>query len=233
VEQTGIIITMPIGFRIPTFYKITFVKNLIGWIAGSDRRIFKTTDFGDTWFYLDSIAVSPQMRFAEFIDENTGFVGGEQGYLFKSTNGGINWVRENTSTFPPNEIISMHLYNNMVGWIAGGEAKIFATTTGGQTLVNITNTNNLEIDEFLLNQNYPNPYNPSTIITFSLTKKAYVEIKIYDIHGREIKIINNKILSAGNYELSFDATNLNSGIYFYSMFADGVKINTKRMIYLK
>lgn len=229
-------IQMPIGFIIPTFYKLTIVNNQYGWVAGSDNRVFKTTDFGDTWDTLGRVPVNSltaSMRFAEFIDENTGFVGGEQGYMYKSTNGGTSWLRENTSSFPPNEIISMFLYNNLVGWITGGEAKILATITGGQTIVNISNTANSISKGFTISQNYPNPFNPKTIIKYSLADQSFIQIKIFDILGKEIKSLNNKILQAGNYELNFDASDLNSGIYFYSLFADEKKIDSKKMIYLK
>jgi photosystem II stability/assembly factor-like uncharacterized protein len=229
-------IAMPIGFRIPDFYKLTFVNNQYGWVAGSDNRIFKTTDFGDTWDTLNPVPVNPltaSMRFAEFINENTGFVGGEQGYLYKSTNGGTSWLRENTSSFPPNEIISMFLYNNLVGWITGGEAKILATTTGGQTIVNIADITGLIPDEFTISQNYPNPFNSSTSIKFSLKKRRFIQIKIFDIQGKEVKSLSNKILQAGNYEINIDASDLNSGIYFYSLFANGEKIDSRRMVYLK
>lgn len=229
-------ISMPIGFRIPDFYKLTFVNNLFGWVAGSDNRIFKTTDFGDTWDSLSRVPVNSltaSMRFAEFINESTGFTGGEHGYLYKSTNGGSEWLRENTSSFPPNEIISMYLYNNLFGWIVGGEAKIFATTTGGQSLVNILSVDNSIIEEFSICQNYPNPFNSATSIKFSISKQSFIEIKFFNLLGKEIKLLINRILNPGNYKFNFEALDINSGIYFYSLFVNGKKIDTKRMIYLK
>lgn len=229
-------IAMPIGFRIPNFYKLTFVNNQHGWVAGSDNRVFKTTDFGDTWDTLSRVPVNPltaSMRVASFINLNTGFVGGEQGYLYKSSDGGLSWIREVSGNFPPAMMKSIYLYNDSVGWATGGGGKIIYTTNGGQTVVNISNTNKLISEEFRISQNYPNPFNPSTSIDFSLTKQSFIQIKIFDIQGKEIKSLNNKILQAGNHELNFDASNLHSGIYFYSLFADEKKIDSKKMIYLK
>jgi photosystem II stability/assembly factor-like uncharacterized protein len=229
-------IVMPIGFVIPTFYKISFVNNQFGWVAGSDNRIFKTTDFGETWDTLSRIALNPQsvsMRFAEFVDENTGFVGGEQGYLFKSTNGGENFVRENSSSFPPNEIISMFMYDHLIGWIVGGEAKIFGTTTGGQTLVNIISSSNIEPTGYSLSQNYPNPFNPRTIIKYELSVKNVVSLKVYDIGGKEVATLVNDIMPTGRHTVEFDALDLSSGVYFYSLSINGEKIETKRMLLLK
>ena len=226
-------IVMPIGFRIPDFYKISFVKNQIGWVAGSDRRIFKTIDFGDSWTYIDSIDAYPQMRCVEFIDEKTGFVGGELGYLFKSTNGGRNWVRENTSSFPPNEIISLCLYNQLIGWIVGGEAKIFGTTTGGQTIVNIQNNNHFFSREYELFQNFPNPFNPETKINYIIKKKSYIEFKIYNLEGKMVDSYIKNDLSPGSHTYTFNASNLNSGIYLYTLSANGMKIDSKKMVHLK
>ena len=233
-------IVMPIGFRIPNFYKLSFVNDLTGWVAGSDRRIFKTFDFGETWFYIDSIDVSPQMRFAEFVDENTGFVGGEQGYLFKSTNGGENFVRENSSSFPPNEIISMFMYDHLIGWIVGGEAKIFGTTTGGQTLVNVISSSNIEPTSYSLSQNYPNPFNPRTIIKYSVSDRSMIEISVYSVLGKQVRTLVSETKDPGNYEVEFDARlaggqalELNSGVYFYALIVNGERIETKRMLLLK
>ncbi|MEO8663999.1 MAG: T9SS type A sorting domain-containing protein [Ignavibacteria bacterium] len=177
--------------------------------------------------------LTSSMRFVEFIDERTGFVGGEYGYLYKSTTFGVSWVRENTSTFPPHEIIAMHLYNNLVGWIVGGEAKIFGTTTGGQTIVNISGISKNIPEKFSLSQNYPNPFNPSTSINYSLAQPGFVQLKIYDIRGKDIKSFINDFMNAGNYTLDIDDAGLNSGIYIYSLLYDQVIIDSKRMVYLK
>jgi photosystem II stability/assembly factor-like uncharacterized protein len=229
-------ITLPIGLVIPTFYKISFVNNQCGWLAGSDNRVFKTTDFGETWDTLSRVpinSVTASMRFAEFIDETTGFVGGEQGYLFKSTDGGNDWIRQNSGSFPPNFMASMFLYSDSIGWIVGGGGKIIYTTNGGQTMVNISNLNNLITEEFKLSQNYPNPFNSSTSIKFTLNKQSFIQIKIYNAQGKEITTLVNKILEPGSYKKNFDASKINSGLYFYTLFADGEKIDSKRMIYLK
>ena len=233
-------IVMPIGFRIPNFYKLSFVNNLTGWVAGSDRRIFKTLDFGETWFYIDSIDVSPQMRFAEFVDENTGFVGGEQGYLFKSTNGGTEWIRENSGSFAPTPMLSMYLYNDSIGWISGNLGKIIHTTNGGQIMVGVSNSSSSLPDKYTLSQNYPNPFNPRTIIKYSVSDRSMIEISVYSVLGKQVRTLVSETKDPGSYEIEFDArlaggqaSELNSGVYFYSLSVNGEKIETKRMLLLK
>ncbi|OGU77652.1 MAG: hypothetical protein A2W11_04165 [Ignavibacteria bacterium RBG_16_35_7] len=87
-------------------------------------------------------------------------------------------------------------------------------------------------DEYQLYQNYPNPFNPSTTIKYDLKEKSFVELKLYDILGREIDVLVNKEQSAGRYELEFDASNLASGIYFYRIQA-GEYVSVKKMLLMK
>ena len=85
---------------------------------------------------------------------------------------------------------------------------------------------------FKLHQNYPNPFNSSSIITFSIPRKEMVTLKIYDILGREVKILLNEEKAAGNYKVEFDASELSSGTYFYRLIS-GNYTDTKKFIVLK
>jgi ligand-binding sensor domain-containing protein len=71
--------------------------------------------------------------------------------------------------------------------------------------------------EYALYQNYPNPFNPSTTIEFDIPEKTNVKIIIYDILGREVETLIDKELEPGKYKLNFNATNLPSGVYFYTL----------------
>jgi hypothetical protein len=86
--------------------------------------------------------------------------------------------------------------------------------------------------EYYLMQNYPNPWNPSTNIKYSIPKTSQVSIKVYDILGNEIQTIVNEEKPAGIYELTFNAANLPSGVYFYRLQA-GSFVETKKMMLLK
>jgi len=86
---------------------------------------------------------------------------------------------------------------------------------------------------FALNQNYPNPFNPSTNIGFSLPQAEKVTIKVYDMLGREVAtLLNQQNYGSGSHQVSFDATNLSSGIYIYRLEAGNVSL-TKRMTLIK
>jgi hypothetical protein len=84
-----------------------------------------------------------------------------------------------------------------------------------------------------LEQNYPNPFNPSTMINFSLEKQYTVKLIVYDILGREVKEILNNRLNGGNYNVSFSGEGLPSGMYFYTLYLNGSRFETKKMMLIK
>lgn len=85
---------------------------------------------------------------------------------------------------------------------------------------------------FKLLNNYPNPFNPVTNIKFDLPKDVFITIKICDLRGREIKTIVNEFKNAGSYIVSFNGSELASGVYFYRIQA-GDFVQTKRMVLIK
>ena len=86
--------------------------------------------------------------------------------------------------------------------------------------VGIQPTSTIVPDKFSLHQNYPNPFNPVTTIKFDIRTSGYVSLKVYDVLGREVAILVNEYLRAGSYERVFEASNLSSGVYFYTLRAD-------------
>ena len=85
---------------------------------------------------------------------------------------------------------------------------------------------------FKLCQNYPNPFNPTTLIEYSLPEADFVKINVYDILGNLVKKLTNEYKPAGNYSVSFDGSNLSSGVYYYIIQA-GIFKNVKKMLLIK
>ena len=82
--------------------------------------------------------------------------------------------------------------------------------------------------EFRLRQSYPNPFNPATTIEFSIPEEARVFLAVYDLLGRQIRVLVNGTMNAGTYRIVFDGSELPSGVYFYRIIAGG-HVETKRM----
>lgn len=99
------------------------------------------------------------------------------------------------------------------------------------TGINNQTANNLP-KSYSLNQNYPNPFNPSTIISYSVPKSSLVTIKVYDILGREVETLVNEQKNPGNYNITFNADKLASGVYFYQLRASDYT-SIKKMLLLK
>lgn len=94
------------------------------------------------------------------------------------------------------------------------------------------NKENEFVQEYSLSQNYPNPFNPKTNIKFSIPKNTFVELKVFDILGKEIIILCNGFLKQGLYNAEFDASSLPSGTYFYTLRTNEFS-STKKMVVIK
>jgi hypothetical protein len=86
--------------------------------------------------------------------------------------------------------------------------------------------------DYNLEQNYPNPFNPTTNIRFSLTEASQVKLIVYNTLGQEVATLVNGFINAGTYEVNFDAQNLPTGTYFYSITAGNFN-SVKKMLLIK
>jgi len=135
----------------------------------------------------------------------------------------------------------------MVKWPASGivdvlidiPANQFLTVTEGSGTTSVNGQKPLP-ESFELFQNYPNPFNPSTTISYFVPHSGFVTLRIYDVLGREVKVLFNGVQTAGRHKIIFDAGPLPSGIYFYklrvnpsSASSGEPSIQTKKMLYLR
>ena len=95
----------------------------------------------------------------------------------------------------------------------------------------ITYTNGIA-NTYSLSQNYPNPFNPITSISFSIPKDGLVKLVVYNVLGKEVAALVNNEQTAGNYQVTFDASKLNSGVYFYKL-TSGDFSDVKKMLLVK
>ncbi len=110
---------------------------------------------------------------------------------------------------------------------------IFTETTAVLTVENlITSVESIEgvPTNFALLQNYPNPFNPSTTIQFAIPTSSNVKVSVFNILGEEVAVLVNSMMAAGNYKVSFNASNLPSGLYLYRIQADNFNQVRKMML---
>lgn len=233
------------------FGRMYFTDNLTGWKnVGFDLE--KTTDGGLNWFRVFSQGGSNPVygvRDYKVLNKDTIWAcGGNinlgnlqfRGLVYKTTNGGINWRYQIPDT---NIIIGsyerMDFINQKTGWCYDDfSGNGIHTLTGGDTssypVTDIKHISTEIPEDYELKQNYPNPFNPLTTIGFSVKKqKSYISIKVYNIKGQEITSLVNNSLNPGEYVINFDGNNLSSGIYFYTLYADNIPVQTRKMILLK
>jgi hypothetical protein len=173
-----------------------------------------------------------------------------------SENAGLITAGTNTSTYNNiHETNGIHFSSTnqnsgTFNWTAPsagvGEVKMYiAGLQGGQggnnsalVLASLEQTTGIEKEIWampnviLLAQNYPNPFNAQTAIEFSLNRSQFVRLTIYDLLGQEVATLIDGFMEAGNHTITFDASSLTSGVYFYRLRARDA-IETRRMVLLK
>jgi hypothetical protein len=147
--------------------------------------------------------------------------------IFLSTDNGASW-----------QSVGLAIQFNGIEELKVGNSKLFALTIGQQIwrrpLSEIITSANEVFEpglpnKLLLRQNFPNPFNASTTISWKLPEKAHVVLKVYDFTGCEVKTLVNEVQAKGEHLVKFDAKALPAGVYFYQFRADG-KAETKKMI---
>jgi len=108
-------------------------------------------------------------------------------------------------------------------------SKIVLGTNAGTTDVDVIDQ---LPNDYNLGQNYPNPFNPATTISYSLPQSGFTKLTVYNSIGVEVNTLVSEIKSAGNYKISFEASELTSGIYFYDLTSNNFR-STKKMILIK
>lgn len=199
------------------------------WFA-KGNKVLRTLDAGKTWQefkifdYGQSSGGSNRIK---FVNSVTGFVTYNDGRVFKTTDAGNTWQDINA---PRAGSLFAHTFiNEKKGWIFGWPGVIIKYDVNS---VGIEETYELNQPDYFLSVNYPNPFNPETKIIYSVPFRTAVSIKVFDVTGREIRILVSEVQEAGEHKITFDGTGLPSGVYFYRIIA-GNYIKTNKMVLLK
>ena len=237
------------------FTDMKLVDTLTGWKCSNINGtpyFDKTTNGGLNWFNqvlpTGGIILSAAVSSISILNSDTVWAaGGEafygagqfRGILFRTTNGGNNWLFN-----VPDTTIHLAAYshvqfiNKRIGWAYNSNGGIH-TTNGGDTtfITGLQQISNEVPKEFKLFQNYPNPFNPTTNIKYQISKNnSYVNLEVYDIVGRSLKMLINQKQNAGIYKVDFDGSKYASGVFFYKLTVTSGKevfAETKKMLLIK
>ena len=217
------------------FWGVWFTDTNIGTAVGRGGDIRRTTDGGIMWDSLTS-GTTNDLWDVFFTDTNIGTVvggtgiGGESnGEIYRTTDGGSTWVTQLSNYQYGLHGVSFTDANN--GTVVGVNGTILRTTTGGVSFIEENEIDDVPTD-FNLTQNFPNPFNPSTKIIYSVSQLSNVTIKIFDVLGNEIETLVSEEKPIGTYEITWYAKGLPSGVYFCQLKA-GSFVETKKMVLLK
>lgn len=192
--------------------------------------ILKTTDGGATWNRITIPSYLLSATFNGVCHDSAGIYTVGKYYCMKSTDKGNTWFNIMDTIFAvQNSFTSMNsiaLDKSGFIWISHGRGIITNSPVTG------INNDPIKPNTFSLEQNYPNPFNPSTKISFSLNKHGYVTLKLFDVLGRVVKEIFKGDVTAGQHNINFNAGNLASGTYIYSLQVDD-KFTCRKMTLLK
>ena len=190
--------------------------------AGTANGVFRTSNNGTNW---TATTLTHNMTSLCVVDTNLfGGTWAEGAYYMVNSN----------STFK-----SMGLPSVYVTGFAADNGVLYASTsdntvwkrTISEILTGVKDARQVPV-EFNLSQNFPNPFNPTTTINYSVSKSSPVVLKVYNIMGKEVETLVNEQKGAGNYQVRFNASKLASGVYFYQL-KSGDLVSTKKLVLLK
>ncbi|CAN5629893.1 hypothetical protein BH10BAC5_BH10BAC5_00460 [soil metagenome] len=223
--------TVGSGSEIPSICNTQFDPKLYWYTEWSGSNIYKSTNGGNN-FVIDHVNSGISGWGSDIAhDDPTVLITGSWGASARiSTDAGSTWTTISTG---------LAGHGGGINYFERGYAVISQGTNiyklnisyNVVTDINITSSASLP-ERFELKQNYPNPFNPATNIEFDVPASGNVSLKIFDAVGKEVYTLVNGFKNAGNYNVNFNASSMNSGVYFYMLEA-GNSVITKKMMLVK
>jgi hypothetical protein len=197
----------------------------------SGTRIVRSTDNGVNFFDVTGNLpnlVNVRCILVDPTNDNDWYVGSDLG-VWVSYDGGTNWIPFSNQLPAASYVMDLEFdpYSSKI--VAGTYGR--GVFISDRFVLSVDDERSLP-SEFVLSNNYPNPFNPKTTIKYSVPNLSFVTIKVFDVLGKEVASLVNDEKSVGSYEVEFNAGNLSSGIYLYRLQA-GSFVETKKMVLMK
>ncbi|MGE5458411.1 MAG: T9SS type A sorting domain-containing protein [Methanococcaceae archaeon] len=203
---------------------LEFTDEQTGYAIGGNA-LYSTRNGGTTWSVINNNAVS-----FTFFDNNRGIICTADSSLV-TNNGGLTWKPGNILFINKPEKIRFNARGDLFA-LSNKNLEIFPNAINLFAASGTTTTPGYAPKNIILYPNNPNPLNPSTTISYEIPAPMHVELKIYDLLGREITTLVSEDQSAGLHSVHFDGSSLSSGVYIYSLQAGGFR-DTKKLMLLK
>ncbi|MFZ1321974.1 MAG: T9SS type A sorting domain-containing protein [Ignavibacteria bacterium] len=215
----------------PFTFNSTFTDNFSSDYTLSGTQVFRTgttTVSGDAWgtIVLPSGTFTNALRIKYVIlTKDSSFIGTP--FVTLITTNSYVWLIPGKK-FPVFEIVYSTISIN--GMVFGNNK----TVNYNRDPVSGVSIISSEIPEdFNLSQNFPNPFNPKTVIKYELRVTDNIKLKVFDVLGNEVAELVNEKQNAGSYSVDFEGSGFSSGVYFYSLYINGSLLDTKRMMLIK
>jgi len=212
--------TSPVG---TVLWSTSFIDDRHGFAAGGNGVLLRTTDGGMQWIpgltgttrnvYVADGATITQARAI-----------GDTGLVLGSVDGGATWGTEFAKT--SYDLFTLHMLEDTVGWIGGDNGTILRTGTPHVEPAALLPAHATAVPPYpLLEQNFPNPFNPSTTIRYALARPAHVRLAVSTLLGQDVATVFDGWGEAGVHEATFEAPHtLSSGVLFYRLTVDGASL---------
>jgi len=195
--------------------------------AGTDAGVFRTTNNGNNWKQINSGLTDTAILALTYTTNQDRIFAGTQSGMFYTTVTGTKWTKINTGL--KSTYVTCLATDNDFVYAAIASAGVWKYSLAKMNDKEITmNNSNTKIQT----QNHPNPFNPTTVICYQVKTVSKVTLKIYDAMGREIQTLVNESMQPGMYDVTFDGSQLASGVYYYKL-TSGDYMETKRMLLIK
>jgi len=216
---------------------IAFHTNKLMGVAATSTslpNIARTTNGGLTWNVVNIGAGLTGTPYIQWI-ENTSvlYIVGSNGKVKRSNDNGLTWVETPMNGVANITHFDFRRLNNVIfGYAVSSDGNVVKLTDSVNIFVGNGNISTNKPVEYKLGQNYPNPFNPNTTINISLPEASFVKLTVFNAMGQEVSVVKNEFMQAGKYDVNFNAADLASGIYYYTLTTDGFT-DTKKMILIK